>query len=697
MLLLRGVVFFMLWFCVCPSQLCYSVWIIVWFLEGDIVMNRGYSVQISRVLLVLFVCLLCVGEAFAEIKRVAVLEFRGVGVDQAVLLKLSDQARSAGLSVLSKEEYLMMTRENMREILSDMGKNADCMEGKCEVETGRNIGADIIVTGDILQMGKIYVLTLKLYETDRGVLLSTQEVEDPDLFNLKNKTHDQSIVLFQEGLGLKPSKSSIGSTGSRSAGANTPIQSGFSGSVQTEDWMVKGGSTAIVNFDSKPTGAVVLVDGQLLCTSTPCSKEISEGSHSIVFQKERYFPYESNVTVKNGDKISGVLEARFGYVDVSSVPSGVSLLLDTEKFGTTPITKKEVDAGVHTLRVEDPCYVGQEYRFQLSPGGVEKVTYPVVARESGIKVTVKDGENVLLGEVFVDGSAVGRSSSQLKVPLCSKELLVKVNDRSFREKLVLREHQVSEIVVDAGGPGPVLQGNGYKALLIPAGSFTMGCTSEQGSDCYNSEKPSHMVEISKAFYLMESEVTQELYEKVMGSNPSKFTGSKRPVEKVSWYDAVTFANKLSALEGRQKCYQISGSNVSWTKNCTGWRLPTDAEWEYAARGGQNYKYAGSNTEGDVAWYTDNSGSSTHDVCGKQKNGYGLCDMSGNVYEWVWDWKGSYSSGTQVDPQGPTSGSYRVLRGGSWGSSPKYLRVSYRYYNSPDYRSNLLGFRLGLSP
>ena len=247
----------------------------------------------------------------------------------------------------------------------------------------------------------------------------------------------------------------------------------------------------------------------------------------------------------------------------------------------------------------------------------------------------------------------------------------------------------------------------YTLKEIPAGSFEMGCTSEQGSDCDDDEKPSHMVEISKAFYLMESEVTQELYEKVMGNNLSYFTGSKRPVENVSWYDAVTFANKLSVLEGREQCYQMTSRvkdeygdeqyDVSWTKNCRGWRLPTEAEWEYAARGGQSYKYAGSNTEGDVAWYTDNSGSSTHDVCGKQKNSYGLCDMSGNVDEWVWDWKGDYSTGTQVDPTGPTSDSNRVARGGSWNGSPRGLRVSRRGIYSPDSRYDSLGFRLGLSP
>jgi formylglycine-generating enzyme required for sulfatase activity len=347
--------------------------------------------------------------------------------------------------------------------------------------------------------------------------------------------------------------------------------------------------------------------------------------------------------------------------------------------------------GNHEVSIENGCaesrqniVVRKGQKIDIQPNWIPKT------RDIDIHYLGSNNEEQV-GNVLVDGVSRGTTPLKLSIPVCSS---VQVQDGKdilavSLEKAVNNRIDVSKFTY--------VQGNGYKALLIPAGSFTMGCTSEQGSDCYGVEKPSHTVKISKAFYLMESEVTQELYEKVMDSNPSYFKGSKRPVDNVSWYDAVTFANKLSALEGRQQCYQISGSNVSWTKNCMGWRLPTEAEWEYASRGGQSYKYAGSNTVGDVAWYTDNSRGETHDVCGKQKNGYGLCDMSGNVYEWVWDFWGSYSSRTQVDPQGPTSGSARVNRGGGWGNSPELGRVSGRNGNTPTIRGSGIGFRLGLSP
>ena len=232
-------------------------------------------------------------------------------------------------------------------------------------------------------------------------------------------------------------------------------------------------------------------------------------------------------------------------------------------------------------------------------------------------------------------------------------------------------------------------------VKIPAGTFMMGCTSEQGDDCFYKEKPAHQVTISKDFYLMENEVTQALYEQVMGENPSRFKGTNLPVETVSWYDAVNFCNKLSQMEGLDQCYTINGSDVSWSnKSCNGWRLPTEAEWEYAARGGQSYKYAGSDNVDEVAWYDGNSGDETHPVGQKKPNGFGLYDMSGNVYEWVWDWYGDYSSQGGTDLVGPDSGQYCVFRGGCWSDYARQVRVSHRDLYDSDYESGYLGFRPG---
>ena len=225
-----------------------------------------------------------------------------------------------------------------------------------------------------------------------------------------------------------------------------------------------------------------------------------------------------------------------------------------------------------------------------------------------------------------------------------------------------------------------VNGVSFKMVEVEGGTFTMGATAEQGSDAGDWEKPAHQVTLSD-YHIGQTEVTQELWQAVMGSNPSYFTGDlQRPVEKVSWNDCQTFISILN---------QMTGKNF---------RLPTEAEWEYAARGGnrsQGYKYAGSNTVGDVAWYTSNSASTTHAVATKAPNELGLYDMTGNVYEWCQDWWGNYSSDAQTNPTGPASGSFRVNRGGCWYDYAGCCHVSYRDYAAPSSASFNLGLRLAL--
>jgi formylglycine-generating enzyme required for sulfatase activity len=180
----------------------------------------------------------------------------------------------------------------------------------------------------------------------------------------------------------------------------------------------------------------------------------------------------------------------------------------------------------------------------------------------------------------------------------------------------------------------------------------------------------------------------------MGSNQSEFTlcGADCPVVKVSWHDAVYLANALSKKEGLSAAYRVSGKSVSWDRSANGYRLPTEAEWEYAARGGERHVYSGSNTMNAVGWSIENSGKKTHKVASKQANAWGLYDMTGNVWEWCWDLYGEYS-GSSTDPVGAKSGDYRVFRGGSWRELPSRTRVAYRRRSTPVYRSNSLGLRL----
>ena len=215
-------------------------------------------------------------------------------------------------------------------------------------------------------------------------------------------------------------------------------------------------------------------------------------------------------------------------------------------------------------------------------------------------------------------------------------------------------------------------------VAVEGGEFLMGAGPDDAKAA-NDERPQHYVKVD-GFQISRYEVTQRQYRELMVQNPSAHKGCDDcPVENVSWDDAQTFIARLNAFTGKS------------------YRLPTEAEWEYAARGGnksKGYKYAGGNDLGSVAWYYDNSADKTHPVGQKQANELGLYDMSGNVWEWCSDWYDAYPFTAQTNPKGPSSGSYRVLRGGSWLNDAD-CRVSYRRSDSPDHRYSFDGFRLVL--
>jgi formylglycine-generating enzyme required for sulfatase activity len=274
---------------------------------------------------------------------------------------------------------------------------------------------------------------------------------------------------------------------------------------------------------------------------------------------------------------------------------------------------------------------------------------------------------------------------------------------------------------------------------IPAGTYMMGSPAGEPGR-WRAEGPQHSVTLTRGFYMGKYAVTQEQYEAVMGVNPSFFNGrafrepaagevqAKRPVETVRWFDAIVFCNRLSILEGRTPVYSINGNTnpanwgevpdsrthenfAAWNAvvmniNANGYRLPTEAEWEYACRAGTTTAFnCGTATPDSIdgyativdalGWFAGNSGNKTHQVGLKLPNAFGLYDMHGNVWEWCWDWfsASAYTSAARTNPTGPEAGSFRVLRGGSWSSAAEFLRSALRNFYNPSNRFYSLGFRV----
>jgi formylglycine-generating enzyme required for sulfatase activity len=240
--------------------------------------------------------------------------------------------------------------------------------------------------------------------------------------------------------------------------------------------------------------------------------------------------------------------------------------------------------------------------------------------------------------------------------------------------------------------------------LVPAGSYYTGIPAEQNTI--------HKVTITKPFFISKYEISQREYEEIMGTNPSYFAGDDLPVECVSWFDAVNYCNARSAREGLSPAYTVNGERVIWNRNASGYRLPTEAEWVWAAKGGgldsiiyiysgsfdlkeitMEYAYSGNFDLGEAAWYGDNSGGHPHPVGTKAPNSLGIYDMFGNVHEWCWDLEGDYSTADKVDPVGAATGWVRIAKGGSWedGASPCQLYIITIFSQSN--QNTITGFRV----
>ena len=457
----------------------------------------------------------------------------------------------------------------------------------------------------------------------------------------------------------------------------------------------------------QPKTATLWIDGkpQEVSSDGEYSAMLAYGSHTYKVEAGGYISKSGSFTIGKGDMtpISVSLVSALATLSVSCPTPAVSLYVDKKSVGSLP-WNGNLKEGMHLLEVRKNGYRSQQKTIQFAQQQKLDVAFDALSAIQGnLSVNFKPFGS----DVYVDGVKVGQS------PCVFNGLLVgnhnvevrKSGYTTSRQTVTISEGQTASIsgsltssasssnanVLSSSGTSlsgntitiPVKNGINIEMVKVEAGSFDMGATPEMRSlqYPYDDEKPDHRVTLTKTYYIGKYEVTQALWQVVMGNNPSRFKGDDLPVERVSWKRCQDFISKLNSLTGKR------------------FRLPTEAEWEYAARGGnksRGYRYSGSNTLDDVAWYGDNSGSKTHAVGTKQPNELGIYDMSGNVSEWCQDWRGSYSSSPQTNPTGAVSGSYRVDRGGSWLYSAWFSRSSSRGGRTPGGRHGDLGLRLVLS-
>ncbi len=504
-----------------------------------------------------------------------------------------------------------------------------------------------------------------------------------------------------------------------------------------------------VSITSTPSDARVEIDGVDGSLTTPCtSGNLKSGKYTVRLTRDKYSPEVRQVTIADGEtaQLSVPLAANFAAVTINSL-DGAEISINGKTVGRGSVTQ-ELGEGVYDVQVvkahhrsasrQIEVFANKPQTIAINPspiyGSLDVMTTPIGARvviggkdygESPLsidrilegdydvvlskagcatvtqRVTIVEGKTADVSStlpqgraikitcaqtgarIFVDGKDMGMAPFVGSLSFGTHQVYATADGKKTLVKTIDVTNGVGEMSPIAlsffGNRIFTVKGVTFTMVAVDGGTFTMGATAEMKYS-YDKEKPTHQVTLS-SYLIGETEVTQALWKAVMGRNPSKFKGDDRPVERVSWLDCQEFIKRLNELTGEI------------------FRLPTEAEWEFAARGGNKSrgynKYSGNDKDITVAWLLGNSGGKTHDVATKLANELGIYDMSGNVIEWCNDWYGNYSSNSQINPTGPTSGKGRVGRGGGCFCEAMFCRTSYRQSYASVYSSYDFGLRLAL--
>jgi len=408
--------------------------------------------MLAAVLLLVLACA-WIPIAHASAVKLAVLELRNdAGLSAAEVAYLTDRVRGDASQRLPSSAYLVMTRESILDLLPPGVQLVDCLSSQCEVEVGRKIGADYIVTGEILKFGDELRMNLKVHHCVSGAFLGSETAGGARLSDLENGVAAASGRLFAKVRAH--------------AGAGEDVE-GRIGAAAPDTWLPPGDSATVVTFASDPAGAVVIVDGRVVCQGTPCSRELRAGAVMVTMQKERYLPKQEVVEVaRQGPplKLNWTLDPNFGWLTVTSTPPGLSVTINGKPAGRTPIVASELAPGTQEVRISDARYYERGERVVLVRGAKRTVILAPDPREGAVKVTARDAEsNAVAARVLLDGVGVGTTPCTIKALIGRHTITARLDGAQWMDSVQVAERQVVTVQarmrrVAPANPGPGIGG-----------------------------------------------------------------------------------------------------------------------------------------------------------------------------------------------------------------------------------------------
>ncbi len=388
----------------------------------------------------IFIVFLLSQFAFASTQmRIAVLEFRGIDIQESALTLLADDVREGVLVAVKQEinqdnyqpKYLVMTRENMMSILKEMGKGIEECVGECEVEIARNIGADYVISGEVYLIEDQYILSLKIHDTQGGHLLGREEAKSAKLTELFDKATDSATQLISESLQISPTK----------------INSTEQVSIDTNANPEKRPETYQITFTSIPSGASVYVDNKLLCNTTPCDKYLSKGTHAVKYSLQRHANYLDTIEVLESTIFSANLRSHFGTYTIHSAPLGLEVYEKNTLLGTTPF-EVDLTPGSHQLSIKDKCYQSSTTEVFSEEDENDDIYINILERRSGLLIQAYIDDKPIKTDVFIDGEKRGKTGKQIEIPLCSQEVQIKHKNYRWTQEIKPREDKVLRLEAD---------------------------------------------------------------------------------------------------------------------------------------------------------------------------------------------------------------------------------------------------------